>query len=1190
MGYLPLPIVVDDGTAQITAFGLNIRGRRRLKPAIAGTGGQYRNLPHHATLLAAVMGVPALFRFLQSKYPRIVEAVEEEEAPPNTDLDGNTTSANVDILTPNPNGTEFDNLYLDMNGIVHPCTHPEGKPAPESEEEMMVEVFKYTERVVNMVRPRRLLFMAIDGVAPRAKMNQQRSRRFRSCQDAAIAAEELKSAIAEWEAMGKVVSDDIKNKKSWDQNAITPGTPFMALLAASLRYWVVQKMNTDPGWKNLQVIISDASVPGEGEHKIMDWIRRQRVAPGYDPNTQHVIYGLDADLIMLALATHEPHFRVLREDVFDQAKKPACHQCGGLDHRAADCTIFKKFRLDRSSEPAKVNGALQERTGFIFLNVSILREYLKIALVRADLPFAFDFELAIDDWIFLIFMVGNDFLPHLPSLDIRQGGITTLINIWKAELPRMGGFVTNHGHIHMDRLQIILEGLAKQEGDLLRKAHEDEERQKDKRRQADERRAAERSHVEESNKRARPSIDNREPPPKKTSSTAPTLLPSLTYIPVPVKIPSSLPSGLPSSLPARPSFDMFLQSDPGPSEPSPSAPVTVGATSNHDVVANRKAMRMANMSAAEALRTELAGLKTLGRNAPPAPAPAPAVTIEQTVAAVVAVSEVDGTPTEEPVDSMMTVPEAMTPVTIVDAEMVSVTAGSENMASGNDSPRGVKRKADVVKEEDDDMDASGEDDADDVSEDDAAPEVIGAVVPKKSKTEEHDDIHLWEPGYPARYYKSKFEVDLNTDAGREFRAQVTKSYVEGLCWVLHYYYQGTPSWGWFYPYHYAPFAGDFEDVPQMNIQFRIGQPFKPFEQLMSVFPAASRKHIPEVFHSLMLEDSSPIIDFYPKEFEIDMNGQTAVWKGIALLPFIDEGRLLDAMKPLYPKLSKEETHRNNWGSGSLFTSEHHTMYHFLCGLYTKRKRLEAVPLDPRTSNYLAGQVVADPLQVPGATYQSPLTTMDLEDIPNDRSISALYYFPKQVTPHKSVLLPGVVPAPKVLTAADHSFVKSGGGEMNQRGGRGGGRGRGPSRDNNFATQSAYGRGGGGGGGQRQGYGVYSAGGYQDNYSYGGGDGGRGGRGDYRDDSYSRGAPQHLVGYGGYQQQSGGVGRGAQNGYGGGRGSYGAPTAPPHVRGGGAPGYYNGGGQGSQYGAPAQGPYGGYDSGRGRGRGGYGGGY
>ena len=52
--------------------------------------------------------------------------------------------------------------------------------------------------------------------------------------------------------MGKEVSEEDKNKVSWDSNAITPGTPFMDLLASSLRYWVVQKMNTDPGWKNVR--------------------------------------------------------------------------------------------------------------------------------------------------------------------------------------------------------------------------------------------------------------------------------------------------------------------------------------------------------------------------------------------------------------------------------------------------------------------------------------------------------------------------------------------------------------------------------------------------------------------------------------------------------------------------------------------------------------------------------------------------------------------------------------------------------------------------------------------------------------------------------------------------------------------------------------------------------------------------
>lgn len=165
--------------------------------------------------------------------------------------DGQPTEIPVDIRKPNPNNFENDCLYLDMNGIVHPCTHPEGKPAPKTEGAMMLEVFKYTERVVNMTRPRKVLLMAIDGVAPRAKMNQQRSRRFRSAEEAKTKAKEKEEAIKEWEAMGKILSDEYKNEEAWDSNAITPGTPFMDLLASSLRYWVAYKMNTDPGWANV---------------------------------------------------------------------------------------------------------------------------------------------------------------------------------------------------------------------------------------------------------------------------------------------------------------------------------------------------------------------------------------------------------------------------------------------------------------------------------------------------------------------------------------------------------------------------------------------------------------------------------------------------------------------------------------------------------------------------------------------------------------------------------------------------------------------------------------------------------------------------------------------------------------------------------------------------------------------------
>lgn len=87
----------------------------------------------------------------------------------------------------------------------------------------------------------------------------------------------------------------------------------------------------------------------------------------------------------------------------------------------------------------------------------------------------------------------------------------------------------------------------------------------------------------------------------------------------------------------------------------------------------------------------------------------------------------------------------------------------------------------------------------------------------------------------------------------------------------------------------------------------------------------------------MVEEDSPIIDFYPTTFEIDMNGKKMAWQGVALLPFIDEKRLLDAMSPRLSKLTDEEVRRNKWGSNVLFVGKDHPLHPFLSGLYVKRK-------------------------------------------------------------------------------------------------------------------------------------------------------------------------------------------------------------------------------------------------------------
>lgn len=172
----------------------------------------------------------------------------------------------------------------------------------------------------------------------------------------------------------------------------------------------------------------------------------------------------DADLIMLALATHEPNFRVLREDVFGTSKSDtACRICNQEGHYAAQCTGPPLTKIEKKPE---------EKKPFIFLDVAILREYLEVELDVPDAPFPFNFEQSLDDWVLLIFFVGNDFLPHLPSLEIREGAIDTLLKIWKQELPRMGGYLTNHGHLELARTQIILEGVAQRENDIFRRRRE----------------------------------------------------------------------------------------------------------------------------------------------------------------------------------------------------------------------------------------------------------------------------------------------------------------------------------------------------------------------------------------------------------------------------------------------------------------------------------------------------------------------------------------------------------------------------------------------------------------------------------------------------------------------------------------------------------------------------------------------
>ncbi|KAL9612530.1 MAG: hypothetical protein Q9167_002869 [Letrouitia subvulpina] len=854
----------------------------------------------------------ALFRWLSQKYPKIISAVIEEQP---SNVDGQEIP--VDTTKPNPNGEEVDNLYLDMNGIVHPCSHPEDRPAPATEEEMMLAVFSYTDRVVNMARPRKLLMIAVAQEAKEKDDDKEEFMKMLKSKNGGIVTEEAAAMI---------------QKKTWDSNAITPGTPFMDILAASLRYWCAYKANSDPAWERLKVIISDATVPGEGEHKIMEFIRSQRSSPEHDPNTRHVIYGLDADLIMLGLATHEPHFRVLREDVFFQESKArTCRICGQKGHVAEACKGEAKLKEGEFDEKDKY---LAQKP-FIWLHVSVLREYLEAELYIPRQEFRFDLERALDDWVFMCFFVGNDFLPHLPSLDIRDDGIDTLIAIWRDNIPLMGGYLTKDGHVDLGRAQFIFDGLAKQEDFIFRRRRQVEER-----REAN----AKRRKLEEENRE-----HSRNAAPRGYNANGRRKSPDYS----PISHGNNKGKPFDPRI-APPNIPLFKPSK---------APLTKEEKAiTHDMVVNRGVVYQANeanKSAAAALKSQLLA-KTQNSDS-----------------------------AEEHLQES------------------EVSNGNASIVTPM-SALG-KRKAELMEDNEINTSTSGTPDST------AKPQVDSDEPPP-------DTVRLWEEGYADRYYEQKFKVDPKDIA---FRNQVARSYVEGLAWVLLYYFQGCPSWTWYYPYHYAPFAADFVELDKINLKFEKGRIFKPFEQLMGVLPAASNHAIPEVFRPLMSDEDSEIIDFYPTEFPIDLNGKKFAWQGVALLPFIDAKRLLDAMAKKYPLLSAEDAARNETGRDVLIISDRHPLYEDIAmNFYSKRQGSPKYDLNPRLSEGLAGKVEKNEEYLPHSALTFPLSNSSMPDLDEDHSISVFYEIPKSSHVHKSMLLRGVRPPPPILTREEFEATKS----------------------------------------------------------------------------------------------------------------------------------------------------------------------
>jgi 5'-3' exoribonuclease 2 len=326
--------------------------------------------------------------------------------------------------------SHVNNLYMDCNSLIYDAvknnpTYDKGKSA-EYEKELIRMVCSKIDYYVSVLNPQSRVFIAFDGVAPVAKLSQQRDRRYKSWYTAQI-------------------QRDIEGagyKEAWNTSAITPGTNFMRQLNEEVVEYFDKKMHNKKG-STLEYIISSSSEPGEGEHKIFDYMRTY---PEYhnSRDTVTLVYGLDADLIMLT-----------------------------LNH----LHITKNLYLFRETPEfiKSVDSTLDANTDYLLdipeLAASIVKYIHNVGDTPDTNPKDTTDTNRITDYILMCFLLGNDFMPHFPALNIRTVGIDILLNVYRETLGKTNKYLTEGNKIVWKNVHEFIEHIAKQEDTLLTEEH-----------------------------------------------------------------------------------------------------------------------------------------------------------------------------------------------------------------------------------------------------------------------------------------------------------------------------------------------------------------------------------------------------------------------------------------------------------------------------------------------------------------------------------------------------------------------------------------------------------------------------------------------------------------------------------------------------------------------------------------------
>jgi len=315
--------------------------------------------------------------------------------------------ANIIRKTPD---IKFHHLMMDCNSIIYDAYRTiemNHKKTPidisKIEEFIISIVLEKIRHYIEFISPLKSVFITFDGVAPFAKMSQQRTRRYKT---------DFSKTLDQYE----------HTTSMWNTTAITPGTEFMNRLTKSIHdEFLGKELKYNTG----KIDVSCSDEPGEGEHKLYERIRTNNCASEYV-----AVYGLDSDLIMLSIfhLQYTQNIHVFREVPEFKSILPADH----------------KFKVDEK----------------LFLDIALLRDSIFEEMGSKNK------EQSVQDYIFMCFLLGNDFLPHFPSLNIRTNGIHNLMLCYKDIIGKYAdrGLISmNDGSVNWKFVKLLFDELAKNE-------------------------------------------------------------------------------------------------------------------------------------------------------------------------------------------------------------------------------------------------------------------------------------------------------------------------------------------------------------------------------------------------------------------------------------------------------------------------------------------------------------------------------------------------------------------------------------------------------------------------------------------------------------------------------------------------------------------------------------------------------